>query len=324
LSIVENPKPSRGSYGNWLGDKKPTTAHDNMRKLIDEKLIVGQDLGAFLVAMKRAGCEVKIGKHIALRLPGGKKFFRLDSLGENYTQAHITERLLGVRDVAPRKTSDTEAERQSAEYTATLNQSHKPNLLIDIQAKIKEGAGDGYVRWMTIFNLKAAARTLIFLQENKIDSYEDLINKSAAASSEFHSRVNKMKKIETEQKSIAELQKQIGTYHKTHENYKMYNSIKKPKDREQFYEANCADIMLCKAAKKYFDGLGLKKLPSINSLKQEWATLEAERKKLYVGYKDLKEKYTTLGTARANADHILNAPTTPQKSRTKTHDYGAR
>jgi hypothetical protein len=63
--------------------------------------------------------------------------------------------------------------------------------------------------------------------------------------------------------------------------------------------------MLHTAAKKYFTGLGVKKLPSIDHLKQEYASLNAEKRKLYAGYKALKEKYTMLGTAKANAEHIL-------------------
>jgi transposase len=100
----------------------------------------------------------------------------------------------------------------------------------------------------------------------------------------------------------------------------------------QKYEANRADIVLCQAAKRHFDAQGFKdKLPSINSLKQEWATLETERKKLYSGYKALKENYTALGTAKANADRLLGiAPdgqirepeqAAPTK---KSRDFGAR
>jgi len=44
-----------------------------------------------------------------------------------------------------------------------------------------------------------------------------------------------------------------------------------------------AELLLHQSAKKAFDALGLKKLPSINMLKQEYAALLAEKKKLYQG-----------------------------------------
>ncbi|GHU40610.1 hypothetical protein FACS1894111_01520 [Clostridia bacterium] len=72
-------------------------------------------------------------------------------------------------------------------------------------------------------------------------------------------------------------------------------------------------------------------MPSIASLKQEWATLDSERKSLYKGYKELKEKYVTLGTAEANARHILGIADDghyfgkeEQKRPQNPHDYGAK
>jgi hypothetical protein len=305
LSVIENPKNSRGSYANWLG-KKPPTAREQLCSLIDEKLIVGQDMGALLVALKRAGCEVKIGKHTAVKLPGGKKFLRFDTIGGDYSEDALRERLSGKRDVAPRVRVDDGAERKAAEYEAKLKTQNRPNILIDIQAKIRAGAGGAYQQWMMIFNLKQAARTLIFLQENGIDTYDDLRHKSRAASDAYHERSGRITEIEKQQKEISELQKQIGTYSKTREVYAKYRAIKNPKWQQDFYEANRADITLHKAAKKYFDEQGFKgKLPPIASLKQEWATLDSERKSLFRGYKELREKYLTLCTAESNARHML-------------------
>ncbi|MDR1669134.1 MAG: hypothetical protein LBR76_04175 [Oscillospiraceae bacterium] len=75
---------------------------------------------------------------------------------------------------------------------------------------------------MKIFNLKTAARTLIFLKEHGIDSYEELAQKSAAASRDFHQVSSRLKEIGERKKAITELQKQIGTYGKTRETYQRY------------------------------------------------------------------------------------------------------
>jgi hypothetical protein len=53
-------------------------------------------------------------------------------------------------------------------------------------------------------------RTLIWLKENNIDSYEDLKTRASAASGEFHGTNQRLREIESQQKSIAELQKQIS------------------------------------------------------------------------------------------------------------------
>jgi len=93
-----------------------------------------------------------------------------------------------------------------------VKKQNTPSLLIDIQSRIAEGAGDGYVQWMKIFNLKTAAHTLIFLKEHGIDSYDELHEKSDAAYSEFHKLSSRLKTIDSRQEEIAELQKEIGTY----------------------------------------------------------------------------------------------------------------
>jgi hypothetical protein len=151
--------------------------------------------------------------------------------------------------------------------------------------------------------LKQAAKTLVFLQENGIDSYEDLRKKSSSASGDFSARTTRIKEIEARLKEIAELQKYIGQYGKTRDVFAAY---KASGWSAKFNSDHAADIILHRAAKKYFDGLGLKKLPPIASLKQEYATLATEKKKLYTGYQELKERSRSLQMAKANADRLLD------------------
>lgn len=166
--------------------------------------------------------------------------------------------------------------------------------------------------------MKQASKTLIFLKENGINSYDDLIEKTAAASAEFNERSTKNKAIEKQLVEISELQKHIGTYGKTREIYAQYRASGWDAD---FYEQFRADVTLHKAAKKYFESLGLKKLPSINSLKQEYATLLAEKKKLYSGYRELKEKRTALLVAKGNAERMLGVtPAAPDRDDSRTQE----
>ena len=146
---------------------------------------------------------------------------------------------------------------------------------------------------------------MIFLKENGIDSYDDLVKKSSSASGDFSTLTKKIKEAEQRMAEITALQKQIGTYGKTREIYAAY---RKSGWSEKFYEEHRADITLHQAAKKYFDDLGYgkdKKLPTISSLRQEYAVLLAEKKKLYSNYRELKETSRALTIAKGNADRIL-------------------
>jgi hypothetical protein len=106
-------------------------------------------------------------------------------------------------------------------------------------------------------------------------------------------------------KEIAELQKYIGQYGKTRDVYEAY---RKSGWSSKFYEEHTAGIILHRAAKKYFDSLGKKKLPSVNQLKQEYAALAGEKKKLYSGYHELKARSRQLAAAVGNAERIFGVP----------------
>ena len=165
--------------------------------------------------------------------------------------------------------------------------------------------------------MKQSAKTLIYLQENGIADYEDLVEKSSAASTDYHKLNDRLKVIDKRLDEIAALQKQIGTYLKTREAYQQYKASGLS---AKFFEEHRAEITLHKAAKNYFDSLGQKQLPSIQTLKQEWAALAAERKKLYSGYRAAKEKWRELLVAKSNCDRILNY----DPMRQRRHEIGTR
>ena len=306
LSVIAEPKPSRGSYGTWMGDDKPPTVRGQLEQMIDTALGQGcKDFDSFLAAMKTAGAEVKRGKHLAFKIPNGKRFIRCDSLGDNYTEAAIMERISGKRIVAPR---------------AKATVKSKPNLLIDIQAKMQQANSPGFERWAKIFNLKEMAKTLIYLQENGLTDLGELEKACDAAVQKFNDLADRTKAADARVKDISELQKHIGTYSKTREVYVQYRKLTGRK-REKFYEQHRSEITACQAAKRYFDSLGLKKLPSIQSLKQEYAKLEAENKKRYPEYKQTREKMIELLTAKNNVERILGVT---EKEKYCDRQQGAR
>lgn len=104
--------------------------------------------------------------------------------------------------------------------------------------------------------------------------------------------------------TATELQRQIGTYGKTREVCAQYRNLP-PKKQKDFYAEHASAIIFCEAAKRFFDGLGLKKLPSMQSLKQEYAALKAENKKLYPDQKKARAEMMELLTAKYNTSRIL-------------------
>jgi hypothetical protein len=199
LSVIENPKPSRGGYGKYLGDKKPPTEWDKLREVIDGNIVIGRSLDDYFAALKRAGIEIKSGKQMAFKLPGGKKFFRQDTLGDDYSATAIMERLSGKRLV---KTTSPDSFAQSAPELppdAAPELRNKPNLLIDIQKKMQEGYGQGFLHWASLQNVQSMAKTLMFMKENGLNDYEDLVVRQNEAAGKFHSDGGRIKELEERQ-----------------------------------------------------------------------------------------------------------------------------
>ena len=304
LSVIAEPKPSRGSYGTWLGEGKPPTIRSQLEDLIDTALGHGcKDFDSFLAALKAEGVEVKRGKYLAFKISNGKRFVRCDSLSTDYTKAAIMERISGKRTVAPK---------------AKATVSAKPNLLIDIQAKMQQAHSPGFERWAKIFNLKEMAKTVMYLQENGLTDFRELEKACDAAVQKFNDLSDRTKAASARMKNISELQRYIGTYSKTQGIYIQYRKLTGRK-QAKFYEQHSSEICSCQAAKRYFDSLGLKKLPSMQSLKQEYARLQAENKKRYPEQKRAREKMIELLTAKNNVERILGM-TEKEKNRSRQQE----
>ena len=311
LSIIENPQPSKGkTYGKWLGENKPPSKREKLEQIIDTALGGCKDYTSFIEAMQAAGCEVKRGKYLAFKAPGQSKFIRCKSLGDDYTEDAIRERSSGKRVVTPKQKSILQPQTPT-----------KPNMLIDIEAKLQQARSPGFEHWARLFNLKESARTLIFLQERGLTEYAMLERKTNLATRDFNANSDRRKEIDARMKEIAELQKHIGTYSKTKDIFAEYSRLKKQRPTafeklrggaspaEKFYVENESAIISCRSAKKFFDESGFdkdKKMPRMDSLKKEYAMLVAEQKKLYSGYKAAREEMVALLMAKQNVDRILN------------------
>lgn len=136
LSIIENPKRSKGHYGKWLGDKKPLSHSDKLRQTIDTVLAQKpKTFDEFLRLMQAAGYEIKYGKHYEFKSAEQKKFIRLCSLGEGYSEDEIKSVIDGK---APQRGVKKTAAKQPKQQEKSVN------LLVDIQEKLRQGKGKGY------------------------------------------------------------------------------------------------------------------------------------------------------------------------------------
>ena len=296
LSVIHEPKlKSEGEYkhyGEWLGDKKEPSFQVRLKRQID--ICLSQkppDMAAFLQAMAAAGYGHKWGRGgvLSFHAPGQERFTRLraSTLGKGYGQEDIQAVIDGR--VAP-----------SGSRAAS---PRKVNLIVDIQAKMKDGKGSAYERWAKVYNLKMMAAALQYLQENNLLDYEELEKRTAEVTDRFHTLSGRIKTIEGGQKINAELRAASVDYAKTRP---VFDEYKAQKYSNKYLAEHEDDIKVYRAAQATFrrvlDGA---KLPKMDELRAEAGRLAADKKEAYKDYRDVRKDMQDIITAKSNIDHLL-------------------
>ena len=252
------------------------TKRGHIRAVLDE--IMQQNPGSMEEVarlFRERGFEVKEGKYLSVKGRDQKRFIRLRSLGEGYTEPDVLRKI---------------REPKSFE------------MLIDIQKKLNAGKGRGFERWAKNFNIKQMAQVLCFLQENGIADYQDLVEKAARSTTDFNELSASIKEKERRLQEIADLKKHIFNYSRTR---KVYEEYRKSGYKKSFAEAHREEIALHKAAKAAFDDLSVKKLPKIKELNAEYAQVLAEKKALYADYRRRRKQMQDFVVACKNVEMIL-------------------
>ena len=284
LSVIEI-KPYRERQKRIVYPPKESN-RDRLCGIIDTILAEKPgDYEAFLQKLEQQGYEVKRGKYTAVKGKGQKRFIRFRTLGTGYGEDEIKAVLEGKAKHQP--------------YQKKQPKEQPFQLLVDIQGKMAEGKSVGYKKWATKFNLKEMSKTLLFLQEQKIGSAEELRERAAAATERYHELGNSIKAAEARLTQIAVLKTHIINYAKTRPAYDAY---RKSGYSKKFLEAHREEITLHKAAKAAFDEAGMKKLPKVKELDAEYAELLIKKKAAYPDYRKARDEMQQLMKAQKNVE----------------------
>ena len=256
------------------------------------------DYEAFLQKLEQQGYEVKRGKHTAVKGKGQKRFIRFRTLGTGYGEDEIKAVLEGKTKHQPYQKKQPPKE-QSFQF------------LVDIQGKMAAGKSVGYKKWATKFNLKEMSKTLLFLQEQKINSAEELRERAAAATKRYHAMGDSIKAAEARLTEIAVLKTHIINYAKTRP---VYDDYRKSGYSKKFLDAHREEITLHKAAKAAFDEAGLQKLPKVKELDAEFAELLTKKKAAYPDYRKARNEMQELVRAKKNVERFFAEEKTVQEN----------
>ncbi len=291
LSVIENPQRHGKSYNKWRGGHDKLCNRDLLRMAIDAALEKKpKDFDALIALLKTSGYTVSRTKRFSLRHENQKQSIRLDSLGDGYSELELRAVLSGSKAHNP--FVKKKYPRRAA----------KPTLLSDIEAKLNSGKGYWYDQTMKVAKLKQMAKTFLYLEEKGFADFDALANASAEAEARFYDLKTSIKAAEGRMAEIQTLRTHIVNYSKTRD---VYTAYRKAGYSKKFLAEHEGDIILHKAAKKAFDELELKKLPTVKSLNEEFSALLTEKKAAYADYHKAQNEMRELLIHKANAAYLL-------------------
>lgn len=288
LSVIP-PSQNKGmGYKEYTEAKRGTSWKQKLKQTIDRLVITAKDYDDFLRLMKEAGYEIKTGKYISFRAKGQERFTRSKTIGENYTEERIKERIAGR---TPRR-----SQRQTTPKGISL--------IGDIQERIRLIDSKGYEYKAKLTILKEAARTLNYLTENNLLQYADLEKKVEDVHSSYDRTGKELKGVEARLREVQPLIKNISNYQRLKP---VYDAFQKAKDKPGFKAKHEAELVIFEAARSTLLAMqGDEKLPSLKTLQAEQAQLFEEQERLYAERNRFKKEAKQIETIKSNVDTFLS------------------
>lgn len=302
LSVIP-PSQNKGmGYKEYTEAKRGTSWKQKLKQTIDRLVITAKDYDDFLRLMQEAGYEIKTGKYISFRAEGQERFTRSKTIGENYTEERIKERIAGR---TPRK-----SQRQTTPKGISL--------IGDIQERIRLIDSKGYEHKAKLTILKEAARTLNYLTDNNLLQYTDLEKKVEDVHSSYDRTGKELKVVEARLREVQPLIKNISNYQRLKP---VYDAFQKAKDKPSFKAKHEAELVIFEAARSTLLAMqGDEKLPSLKTLQAEQQRLLDEQQRLYDERAKLKKEVKQIETIKSNVDTFL----APSADHDRDHLRGAQ
>ena len=287
LSVIP-PSQNKGmGYKEYTEAKRGTSWKQKLKQTIDRLVITAKDYDDFLRLMQEAGYEIKTGKYISFRAEGQERFTRSKTIGENYTEERIKERIAGR---TPRR-----SQRQTTPKGISL--------IGDIQERIRLIDSKGYEHKAKLTILKEAARTLNYLTENNLLQYADLEKKVEDVHSSYDRTGKELKGVEARLREVQPLIKNISNYQRLKP---VYDAFQKAKDKPGFKAKHEAELVIFEAARSTLLAMqGDEKLPSLKTLQAQQQRLLDEQQRLYDERAKLKKEVKQIETIKSNVDTFL-------------------
>ena len=295
-------------------EKQPTrfeTDKEKLRKEIRAALREATTFDAFAALLARRGITVKESRgRLSYLTPDRTKPITARRLGDDFDRDAV---LAALEQNAKREKRQPARPTEKPSIREQLRRFQSVQRVVDIEAKRAEGKGVGYERWAKTFNLKQEAAALMVYQQHGFSSLEEMEAALSTSYANFLAAQAALRKVEDELKAKTELRKHLLSYRKGQPLRNEWKAIPAGKKREAFRRQHESEFLSMDADLAYFKGQGLTKLPPVKTVQAEIEALIEEKNRLYIAYREQKQKTQELQTVRDNIRHTLSMQ--PKKQR---------
>lgn len=282
LSVIVPGQEKGKSYAEHQAIRNGTSYKAKLKVTIDRLLPACADLEDLFHRLQEEGYEIRRGQYISCRASNQERFTRLKTLGVDYTEAALAARIAG----RPRPSKQPRVQDGCIQRIAVVqgNQS------------------SGLQHWAKLQKLKEGAKTLNYLAEHGIDSYEALDGRLAELNAAVDDSIASIKTVEGRIAELNLIAKYAATYRKCRP---VYNRYRKSEDKEKFLRGHESEIILFEAATRELRRLGAVPLPASEKLEAELSELTVRKGTLYAQYTAAKRQAKEYDTIKRNLDILL-------------------
>lgn len=267
------------NWYDWNEDKKGKSYKSRLQFDMDRVIQKAINWEHFLKIMEQYGYEIKFGKYIAFKQKNQQRFTRAKTIGDNYTEEKIKERI--------------------------RNKDKEIGELVD---KTKYGNQD----WVVHTNMQVASKILLKIRDKGFNSMEALEKGIQKISFQKNELKREFDKFSWEQKRIKEVVKHIQICISKREHYEGYR--KNPNDKI-YMMMNRKDIEAYQKSYEEID-IFLKQFPHLKDIvfeglkkkssKNLFRKLNEHSKELQAKQEEIIEKNNSLLKQYDELEHLKN------------------
>lgn len=291
LSVIDEyyerfKKKYKTNGKSWYENEQAKNGSSWKSKLqfdIDRMIAQSKDWAEFTQKMTELGYESKYGKHIAFKHHDKARFTRAKTIGEEYTEERLKERI------------------SENTYQKTFTVKKRVGNIIDIANNPKIQQSKGYEYWATKHNLQVASDTVLSMREKGFQSLSQLDNYIKKSADKRQNLQEKIKKLEGKIETLSRSMEQVHTVNKYRQIYQEYK--KNPGDKD-FVREHKPEILLyenaLEALKKSYS-----KMPNSKQIFEELEKSNKKKNTLMQEYSSAKTEMIELYQIRKNYEEYM-------------------